>query len=141
MIKFTKNCKTASFILGLIAKLQYNKIIKGGVISKEMIKKNMKWKDKVRNLMDEKNINQKKMSELSGITESSVCRYLKGDRTPRIDIVVNFAKALDVEVDYLLDEEKVLNPFESVKQAIARYGNDLTEEEQEELVNLLLGKE
>lgn len=106
-----------------------------------MIKKNMKWKDKVRNLMDEKNINQKKMSELSGITESSVCRYLKGDRTPRIDIVVNFAKALDVEVDYLLDEEKVLNPFESVKQAIARYGNDLTEEEQEELVNLLLGKE
>ncbi len=100
----------------------------------------MKWKDKVRFLMDEKNISQKKLSELSGITESSVCRYLKGDRTPRIDIVVNFAKALDVEVDYLLDE-KPLNPYESVKQAIARHGNALTVEEQEELANFLLGKE
>lgn len=100
----------------------------------------MEWKEKVKKLMIEKNISQKKLSELSGITESSVCRYLKGDRTPRIDIVVNFAKALDVEVDYLLEEEP-LNPYESVKRAIARHGSDLTIEEQEELANLLLGKE
>ena len=101
----------------------------------------MTWKEKIKGLMDEKNINQKQLSELSGITESSVSRYLKGERTPRIDIVVNFAKALGVEVDYLLDEGKVDTPFESVKKAISRHGSKLTEEEQKELVELLLGKD
>ena len=101
----------------------------------------MTWKEKIKNLMDEKNINQKELSKLSGITESSVCRYLKGDRTPRIDVVVNFAKVLNVEVDYLLEDGKIYNPYESVKNAISRHAHSLTEDEQKRLANLLLGKE
>ena len=91
--------------------------------------------------MNERNINQKKLSELSGITESSVCRYLNGDRIPRIDVIVNFAKALEVDVEYLLDAGSVKSPYESIKFVIARHGSELTKDEQNELVNLLLGKE
>ena len=65
----------------------------------------MNWSQKVQELMDEKNINQKELSEKSGITRASICRYLKGDRKPRIDVIVNIAKALSVDVESLLDEK------------------------------------
>ena len=102
----------------------------------------MNWVQKVKELMNKRNINQKQLSELSGITEASISRYLAGERTPRIDIITNFARVLDVEVDYLLDEQKdIISDFDSIKTAIARHGNKLTEEQLIELSNLLLGKE
>ena len=55
------------------------------------------FKEKVKELMNQQNITQKELAELSGITEASVSRYLSGERTPRIDIVINFAKALKVD--------------------------------------------
>jgi transcriptional regulator with XRE-family HTH domain len=102
----------------------------------------MKWSEKVKMLLDEKGMNQKDLSKKSGITEASVCRYLKGDRKPRIDIIVNFAEALGVEVEELLDEsKKVLTPFESIEAAIARHGNELSKEEQERLAKMILKEE
>lgn len=102
----------------------------------------MEWSAKVKTLMDQKGMNQKELSEKSGITESSVCRYLKGDRTPRIDIIINFAKALDVNVDYLLDPgNEPYSAFKDISLAIARAGNTLTEEEQEELIQLIHGRD
>ena len=102
----------------------------------------VEWSEKVRTLMNQKGMNQKELSEKSGITESSVCRYLKGERTPRIDIIINFAKALDVNVDYLLEpDDEPYSAFKDIFLAIARGGNSLTEEEQEELIRLIRGKE
>ena len=60
------------------------------------------FKEKVKELMNQQNITQKELAELSGITEASVSRYLSGERTPRIDIVINFAKALKVDSSYLI---------------------------------------
>ncbi|MCR5095526.1 MAG: helix-turn-helix domain-containing protein [Erysipelotrichaceae bacterium] len=102
----------------------------------------MKWSEKVKNLLNEKGMNQKDLSKKSGITEASVCRYLKGDRRPRIDVIVNFAEALGVEVDFLLDEEQhIMTPFESIEAAIARHGNELSDEEKERLVKMILKEE
>ena len=64
----------------------------------------MTWNEKVLNLMNERNINQKQLSQLSGINESSISRYLHSGQKPRMDVVVNIAKALQVETEYLLDE-------------------------------------
>ena len=101
----------------------------------------MKWNEKVKMLMQEQNINQKQLSEKSGITEPSVCRYLKGERNPRIDIIINFAKAFNVSIEYLLDESlDVYSPTNEIKTAIARHGNELSKEEQEELVELIKGE-
>lgn len=101
----------------------------------------MSWQEKVKNLMLDRDINQKQLSQLSGITESSVSRYLRSERRPRLDIVVNFAKAFGVSTEYLLDEgeESEASAYETISTAIARKGGDLTAEEKNELIALLLG--
>ena len=101
----------------------------------------MTWQDKVKELMKNQGINQKKLSQLSGITEASISRYLKGERTARLDIIINFAKALNVTTEYLLceDEETDLKPYQEIATAIARHGGELTAEEKNQLIALILG--
>lgn len=100
----------------------------------------MTWREKVSQLMNERNINQKQLSQLSGITESSISRYLHSSQRPRMDIVVNIAKALHVEIEYLLDEdEKSESAYNSIATAIARKGNELSAEEKNQLIALILG--
>ena len=106
----------------------------------------MSWQEKVENLMLDRGINQKQLSQLSGITESSVSRYLRSERRPRLDIVVNFAKAFGVATEYLLDEGEdsetsayETSAYETISTAIARKGGELTAEEKNELIALLLG--
>ena len=101
----------------------------------------MTWQEKVKELMKNQGINQKKLSQLSGITEASISRYLKGERTARLDIIINFAKALNVTTEYLLndDEETELKPYQEIATAIARNGNSLTAEEKNQLIALILG--
>lgn len=100
----------------------------------------MTWKEKVNKIMNERNITQKQLAQLSGITESSISRYLHNAQRPRMDIVVNIAKALHVETEYLLDDdEKSESAYNSIATAIARKGNELTPEEKNELISLLLG--
>ncbi len=100
----------------------------------------MSWKEKVLALMKERDISQKELSQLSGITESSVSRYLHSEKRPRMDIVVNFAKALHVETSYLLDEEENSeSSFNYIATAVARKGNNLTAEEKNRLIGLILG--
>ena len=101
----------------------------------------MEWVEKVKDLMEQQGLNQKQLSEKSGITEPSVCRYLKGERKPRLDIIVNFAKALEVDVEYLLDDDTpILTPYQSIERAIARNGEQLTPTEAQELAHMILGK-
>ena len=101
----------------------------------------MTWQKKVKELMKNQGVNQKKLSQLSGITEASISRYLKGERTARLDIIINFAKALNVTTEYLLndDEETDLKPYQEIATAIARNGNALTAEEKNQLIALILG--
>lgn len=101
----------------------------------------MSWQEKVKNLMNDRGINQKQLSQLSGITESSVSRYLRSERRPRLDVVVNFAKAFGVATDYLLDdgEESEASAYKTISTAIARKGGELTPEEKNELIALLFG--
>ncbi len=95
------------------------------------------WVAKVKKAMDEKGINQKKLSELSGITEPSVSRYLKGERTPRIDIITNFARALNLDINDLLDVNSNHSAYDDISLVIARRGNELTEEETNLIINML----
>ena len=106
----------------------------------------MSWQEKVKTLMLDRGINQKQLSQLSGITESSISRYLRSERRPRLDIVVNFAKAFGVSTEYLLDEGEdsetsayETSAYETISTAIARKGGELTAEEKNELIALLLG--
>lgn len=101
----------------------------------------MTWREKVIALMEERGITQKQLSTLSGITESSISRYLHNTKRPRMDIVVNIAKALNVETSYLLDDqEKSDTAYNVIATAIARKGNELSPEEKNKLISLLVRK-
>lgn len=101
----------------------------------------MTWSEKVIELMKERRITQKQLAELSGINESSISRYLHSNQRPRMDVVVNIAKALKVETDYLLeDNEKIESAYTTISTAIARKGSELTPEEINSLIALLVGR-
>lgn len=101
----------------------------------------MDWNEKVKELMKVKGINQKQLSARSGIAESSISRYLSGDRVPRMDVIVNVAKALGVSTDYFLEEDqKCESAYTAISTAIARKGNELTPDEKNKLILLLLGE-
>ena len=102
----------------------------------------MDWAKKVSELMKQKGINQKQLSKLSGITESSISRYLEGNKIPRMDIVVNIANALEVETNYFLSEEdRCESAFNAISTAIARNGKNLNAEEKNKLISLLIGEQ
>ena len=102
----------------------------------------MTWKEKVLALMQQRGITQKQLAQLSGITESSISRYLHSEKRPRMDIVVNIAKALCVKTEYFLDDADASqdSAYEYIATAVARKGNELTPEEKNRLIALILGK-
>lgn len=101
----------------------------------------MKWREKVLFLMEKNGITQKQLSQITGIAESSISRYLHSERMPRFDIVLNFAKALNVEPNYFLeDTDNSESAYAYIATAVARKGNELTAEEKNKLIALILGK-
>ena len=74
-----------------------------------MKKKNYKVKLKVKELLEERNIAQKKLAQISGIRESTISDIVRGTRT-----VINFehlskiAEALEIDnISQLIDFEEI----------------------------------
>ena len=74
-----------------------------------MKKKNYKVKLKVKELLEERNITQKKLAQISGIRESTISDIVRGTRT-----VLNFehlskiAEALEIDnLSQLIDFEEI----------------------------------
>lgn len=102
----------------------------------------MKWNDKVLKLMREKGLSQKQLAQKSGIAESSVSRYLKAEKRPRLDVVINFAKVLEIKPEFLLDDNDMQDDaFTLISTAVARKGNELTAEEKTKLIAMIAGME
>lgn len=99
----------------------------------------MALQDKILQLMKEQKINQKQLAEKASITEASLSKYLSGNRTPRIDVLVKIAKALDTSVNFLLDNETAPeNPYLHASAALARCKDELTKDEKMKLIKFLL---
>lgn len=47
-------------------------------------------------------ITQKDFSEMTGITEAAICRYLQGTRIPNAGTLIAIARATNVSIDWLL---------------------------------------
>jgi len=92
-------------------------------------------------LLKEKNITQKELAELTGMTESAISHYVKGDRVPRGVNLLKIAQVLGVSADYLFENDGTgqNNDFKIVKALIARNANNLTTEEKMEIIALLTG--
>ncbi|MGV3085296.1 MULTISPECIES: helix-turn-helix transcriptional regulator [Enterococcus] len=92
----------------------------------------------------EKGISQRELATMIGVTETTVSRYIKGTREPKIEILSNLATVLDTTIDDLIGEEKEeKNPEEypQIKRLIARNSKKLTMVEKRELIDVLLSEE
>ena len=99
----------------------------------------MTLQERIFRLMKEQKLNQKQLAEKASITEASLSKYLSGERTPRIDVIVKLAKALDTTVNFLLDDETAPeNPYTYATTALARCKDQLTDEEKKKLLKFLL---
>lgn len=62
---------------------------------------------RVLKLLIDKDVTQRKLAELTGVTESSMSKYIKGDREPRAMTLCRMSRILGVSMEYLLIGEKV----------------------------------
>lgn len=61
------------------------------------------FSDKLKDLLDEWGMNQKELSEETGISESTISRCLRGECIPNIKTIVNICYALDCNPEDLMD--------------------------------------
>lgn len=98
---------------------------------------------RIKEMLDEKNITQKQLSEITGITESAISHYIKGDRIPRGANLVKIAKALGTTTDDLLSGDAEMDKNSDLvyaKSLIARNAAQMTREEKMEFIALLMDK-
>lgn len=53
-------------------------------------------------LLDESNMKQIDLAKKVGTSNVTICRYLNGERIPRLDVVSRIANVFNVSLDYLL---------------------------------------
>lgn len=53
-------------------------------------------------LLDENNMTQTQLAKKIGTSNVTICRYLTGERVPRLDVVTKIAAVFKISLDYLL---------------------------------------
>lgn len=95
-------------------------------------------------LLTQQKLTQKELAKITGITESSISHYVKGDRIPRGANLTKIAKALGTTTDYLLRNEgdnMDTIEIEEVKMLIARNAYKMSKDEKYDLVRILMKDE
>lgn len=94
---------------------------------------------RLQSLLEEKDIKQKELAQKVGVSEVTISRYLNGDRTPRMDVVVKISKELGVTTDYLLGENDIKYQEESEGVKLAKQ-QDFEFENPEDALKFILGQ-
>ena len=99
----------------------------------------MTFGDKLREILDKKEMQQKEFARIMNITPASLNGYVNNRRLPNILLVRDFAKELGVSVDYLLDYAPIsgkvaLSPDET---AMLNAFRSLTNEQQKIMKSLI----
>lgn len=58
---------------------------------------------RVKERMYNLDINQNELADKIGVTPAAISRYLRGTRTPRVDVIVKMSRVLDCSTDYLIN--------------------------------------
>lgn len=67
-------------------------------------------------LLDDHNMTQTQLAKKIGTSNVTICRYLTGERVPRLDVVTKIADVFNVSLDYLLglsNDKKIQNSNEN----------------------------
>lgn len=81
-------------------------------------------------LLNKNNMTQKELANRVGITEASMSRYIRGNRTPKGTVISNIANVLHTTTDYLLGSEAKGNESYCMNQniilkSIVYYGKEI----------------
>lgn len=92
-------------------------------------------------ILNQSNISQRDLANRIGTDESIISRIIKGERTPKSDMLANIATALHTTSDYLLGIEN--DDFDSNKiiRLIARNASKMSDGEKKELISALFEEE
>ena len=100
---------------------------------------------RIKALIKKKKTTQKMVAAKIGVSEVTFCRYMKGLRKPPVDVLNALARELDTTVDYLLNGELKEVDFDTEYRelllTLARMAPNLTNEQRDELVTILLSDE
>lgn len=97
----------------------------------------MKFTDIIIELMKQEGLSQKELAEKINVTEASMSRYIKGERIPRIDVLVKLANVFNVSIEYLQGLKEV-DDFNEIKRIVARNSKNMTDAQKMELAKMLL---
>lgn len=98
----------------------------------------MAFKDKLRELLNEKDMKPADLAKQTGISEAVLSNYLNGKREPMGNMCLTIAGALNVSVDELLDSPYA-DAMRQSKQNPAAIGDDGMTEEERALQNTFIG--
>ncbi len=83
----------------------------------------MKFSDRLENLLEERNLTQKKLSTELHIAPSTLNGYLRKDREPDYGTLIKISEYFQVSTDFILGVTDIRNPYPS------RECHDVREEE------------
>ena len=74
--------------------------------------KKQKWLDdfayNLFEMMDYTNTSQRELSELTGLSRQTIIRYLSGSTAPSMIAILNISKALDCEIEELINMDEIV---------------------------------
>lgn len=91
-------------------------------------------------LLKEKDISQKDLAMMAGVSASVLSRCLSGERKFQLEVLSNIATALGTTLDYLVNGTAPENDFSEIYRLVARGASDMTTEEKIKLIEVLTRK-
>ena len=99
------------------------------------------FKKRVNELLKESGYTQKELAQDIEATESSVSKYLSGERMPSGEILKNLATALNTTIDYLLGNtnDKNIDDYniDDIKGLLARHSEEITDEDIKDIIRII----
>lgn len=89
-------------------------------------------------LLEEIGYSQREFASMIGVTEGALCRYLKNEREPKMEVIANMATALNTTTDYLLKGKEKKDSFEETYRLVARGASKMSEADKLKLVKVLM---
>jgi transcriptional regulator with XRE-family HTH domain len=98
--------------------------------------------DRVKEQMEKNHMTQKELAEKAQLTEVSLSRYIRNQRTPDAHTIAKLSVALGCRADYLLemesDKQDPEQEYYRLKRVISRHGTKWTNKQKADLIKALI---
>ncbi|MCD8195250.1 MAG: helix-turn-helix domain-containing protein [Coprobacillus sp.] len=95
--------------------------------------------DRIKSILNARNMTQKELSDRTGISTSLLSKYLSSDLYMRSDVLCKIANALDVSVNTLIEDNPTgTQTYTECVDILSRDGTPLSEQEKMELIKIIM---